>query len=135
MIKFFIKISEINYGWTDITFENGVENITMNVSYVLDGLDSLLEATYKLNTISNESESSFFSEPDEYRIFLKNENNILKIQIFYFKEKSFDTLEHIIHKGKLVFKIETNKKRFTNQVMDLFYYLLNTYGENEYKKV
>lgn len=35
MTKFFIKISEIRNGWANITSENGVENITILVSYIL----------------------------------------------------------------------------------------------------
>ena len=134
MNKLRISCEYIEHGWAELEFSNDIDSLLVVVSYVFDGLYGLLKAAYDLNIQVNETEISLFDEPCEYRVYLKKENNNLNLSIYYFEQISYIGDSKSKEDGILKFTAFTNLKRFTNQIIDLFYNFLNEYGEEKYKE-
>ena len=133
--KLFIK-GDIESGWVRLIFSWSNEEFVIFSSYIFDGLANLISAAITINKGFDQSEASFFCEPEEF-IFSFSKLDAETIELTCFCRDKFKGDSILFSKPsdlKVVFRTSTTIKRLTNQVLSLFDYFEKTYGHQGYEE-
>jgi hypothetical protein len=127
---------KINYkltgtGWSETTITDGTNEASLSASYLSDALGNLANAVIKILKGEKEARASFDEEPGEYRWVFTNDNNVVDIKIFSFKDLWTNKNDS---EGDLVFSSKITTKELGNAILECLKNILKEYSPEEYKK-
>ena len=119
-----LQVKKIGESWL-FTISGQKQKIVIDGSYIFDPIDNLFTAIRLLLKGEQESEASFFEEPEEKIINFQRNANELIIKIYGFEE--YKGIGRNKEKGKLIMQLKVEWNKFLNRLINEFH----TYQEDD----
>jgi len=71
----------LDHGWAAATLSNGVETLTLEVSYISPALDDLVDATIALMLDGEEASFRWYTEPGRYQIVVQRQGIAIRMRV------------------------------------------------------